>query len=114
MVGPPPPSTALPADGTFLCVGVSGPNKPVVGDIDARRVVRTINLGFSPFSVRHGGPDRLFVSSKDNGSVQIVNETTGSVITTWSPLGPYQSSLESLVDVSPNGSELFVHLLSSP
>ena len=113
IVGPSATSIDRSADGNFLYVAVSGANQTVVVDIDARRVVRTINLGFSPFSVRHGGPDRLFVSSKDNGSVQIVNETTGSGITTWSPLGAYQSSLESLLDVSPNGSELFVHLLSS-
>src|SRR5438093_5314375 len=110
IVGPSATSIDRSADGNFLYVAVSGANQTVVVDIDARRVVRTINLGFSPFSVRHGGPDRLFVSSKDNGSVQIVNETTGSGITTWSPLGAYQSSLESLLAVSPNGSELFVHL----
>src|SRR5436309_3712075 len=61
-VGPSLTSIDLSADGNFLYVAVSGANATVVVDIDARSVVRTINLGFSPLSVRHGRPDRLYVS----------------------------------------------------
>jgi len=109
-VGPSATSIDRSADGNFLYVAVSGANQTVVVDIDARRVVRTINLAFSPLSVRHGRPDRLYVSGKNNASVRIVNETTGSVITSWAPLELF----ESLLDVSPNGSELFVHIRAWP
>src|SRR5438093_8607219 len=47
---------------------------------------------------------------KNNASVRIVNETTGSVITSWAPLDLF----ESLLDVSPNGSELLVHIRAWP
>ncbi len=110
MVGPSPTSIDLSADGNFLYVAVSGANQTVVVEIDSHRVVRIVNLPFSPLSVRHGRPDRLYVSGKGDEFVRIVNETTGAVITSWSPYGPF----ESLLDVSPNGSELLVHLRSSP
>src|SRR2546426_9107056 len=47
-VGPSATSIDPSADGNFLYVAVSGANQTVVVDIDARRVVRTINLAFSP------------------------------------------------------------------
>src|SRR2546426_80658 len=71
-VGPSATSIDPSADGNFLYVAVSGANQTVVVDIDARRVVRTINLTFSPLSVRHGRPDRLYVSGKNNAAVRIV------------------------------------------
>src|SRR3989442_4408611 len=109
-VGPSATSIDPSADGNFLYVAVSAANQTVVVDIDARRVVRTINLAFSPLSVRHGRSHRLNVSGKNNASVRIVNETTGSVITSCAPLDLF----ESLLDVSPNGSELLVHIRAWP
>ena len=109
-VGASPTSIDRSADGDSLYVAVSGANQTVVVDIGSRRVVRTVNLAFSPLSVRHGRPDRLYASGKGDEFVRIVNETSGAVITSWSPYGPF----ESLLDVSPNGSELLVHLRSFP
>src|SRR5207245_6080067 len=104
-VGPSLTSVDLSADGNFLYVAVSGANATVVVDIDARSVVRTINLGFSPLSVRHGRPDRLYVSGTGDGFVHIVNETTGAVITSFEPYAPF----EVFLDASPNGTELLAH-----
>jgi hypothetical protein len=104
-VGPSPTSIDFSADGNFLYVAVSGANRTVVVNIDARTVVRTIPLGFSPFSVRHGRPDRLYASGKGDSFVRVVNETTGAVITSFEPYHPY----EVLLDASPNGTELLAH-----
>src|SRR5439155_25983458 len=105
-----PSSIHLSSDGNFLYVAVAGANQTVLVDIDTRGIVRTIPLNFSPLSVRHGRPDRLYVSEAGAGIVRIVNETTGAVINSLQPYGP----LAALLDVSPNGRELLVPLRSSP
>jgi len=110
IVGPSPASIDLSSDGNFLYVAVAGANQTVLVDIDTRAIVRTIPLNFSPLSVRHGRPDRLYVSEAGAGIVRIVNETTGAVINSLQPYGPF----DALLDVSPDGSELLVHLRSSP
>ena len=104
-VGPSPTSIDFSADGNFLYIAVSGANETVLVDIDARTVVRTIPLSFSPLSVRHGRPDRLYVSGKGDSFVHIVNETTGAVITSFEPYAPF----EVFLDASPNGTELLAH-----
>jgi PKD repeat protein len=111
LVGPSPTSIDFSSNGNILYIAVSGANQTVLVDIDARTVVRTIPLNFSPLSVRHGRPDRLYVSGKGDYLVRVVNETTGAVISSFQPyFGPF----ESLLDVSPDGTELLVHLRSFP
>src|SRR5213593_2354245 len=110
IVGPSATSIDLSADGNFLYVAVSGANQTVLVDIDARTVVRTTSLDFSPLSVRHGRPGRLYISEKGEGTVRVVNETTGAVISSFALV----ANVEGLLDVSPDGTELLVHLRSSP
>src|SRR5213593_821364 len=110
IVGPSATSIDLSADGNFLYVAVSGANQTVLVDIDARAVVRTTSLDFSPLSVRHGRPGRLYISEKGEGTVRVVNETTGAVISSFALV----ANVEGLLDVSPDGTELLVHLRSSP
>jgi len=110
VVGPSPSSIDFSDDENFLLIAVSGANQIAIVDIDARSVVRTLDLTFSPLSVRDGRPDRLYASGAGDGIVRVVNESTGAVVTSWNPLG----NVEALLDVSPDGSELLVHLRSNP
>jgi hypothetical protein len=51
-VGPAATSVIFPRMGTLYTVAISGANQTVVVDINSHRVIRTIDLGFSPLSVR--------------------------------------------------------------
>src|SRR5438094_5573877 len=93
-VGPSPTSIDFSADGNFLYIAVSGANETVLVDIDARTVVRTIPLSFSPLSVGHDRPDRLYVSGKGDSFVHILNETTGAVNTAFEPYPPVDVYLD--------------------
>lgn len=102
-VGPRPISLDLSGDGASLYVALSGDTKIAVVDIETRTVVRAIELGFAPWSVRDLRLDRLVVSGASDSQVHLVNETTGATLAT---VAPYYSL--AIVEASPDGDAILV------
>jgi hypothetical protein len=103
VVGAGPSSIDLSSDGVRLYVALSKDTKIAVVDIGSRSVLRTIELGFAPWSVRHARPGRLIVSGASDSLVHLVNETSGTTLAT---VRPYLSL--AIVETSPDGRAFLV------
>jgi len=110
MVGWTPTSIDLSPDHHWLYVAVSGTNQTLVINTSSLTIARTIDLDFSPLSLRAGPNDRLFISGIQDGLVRILNATTGVVLNAFAPMN---ASLPWLLEVSPDGTYILVHLLTS-
>ncbi len=109
-VGQGPMSVDLSQDGSWLYVAASGANQTTVVDVISRTVARKIALSFSPLSVRAGPNDRLYVSGAQDGIVRILNATTGLVL---AEMAPMPGAPRWLLEASPDGTYILVHLLTS-
>ncbi len=110
IVGPGPMSVDLSPDRSWLYVAVAGANQTVVINASSKAIARAIPLEFSPLSVRAGPNDRLYVSGAQDGIVRILNATTGLVL---DAIAPMNAPLPWLLEVSPDGLYILVHLLTN-
>jgi YVTN family beta-propeller protein len=95
---PPSPVSIDQDDGGLLYVAIQGSNEIAVIDVEARSEVRSIDLTFSPLSVRVTPRDRLYVSGSEDGVLRIFVTSTGALERTIDVhSGPF------IIEIDPSG-----------
>ena len=102
VVGAAPISLDLSSNGSFLFVAVSNDKSLVIIDLEEMKVVKSVELGFTPLSLTFISHDTLYVSSKEDTWIRKVN------LTSWSCSLSFDARCHGILEASPIMKELFV------
>jgi YVTN family beta-propeller protein len=106
-VGEKPVSLCLSQDGGKLFVACAESDHIAVVDVGTRQVVKNLTLDFSPWSVRAGNSERLYVTSNDDPILRVFDATSGALIASLDIGHP------SIIEINPNGTQLIAAALSA-
>lgn len=115
-VGSHPLALDLSNDGGLLYSAVTQESKIAVIDIEARKAIGNISLGFQPLSVRDGRYDRLYVSGFIDGLVRVIELSSGTVlhvINVGFDTAGIDLSYSFSVEMSPDGNTLLATILGT-